>query len=105
MTSIDINAWRDMSFVRIVPETERGETWCAEHINAEPYAGAYMAEHRYGPDILSAAHNAGLTVALDGDIADAPRVFQPCGFCPEGRVCATLGGCWMMSEHERDGFA
>lgn len=42
-------------------------------INAEPQRGAYRAEHRYGPDILLAAHNAGLTVALDGQVADAPR--------------------------------
>lgn len=73
MTPPDINAWRNPSFVSIIPETAAGRDWCADHINAEPQRGVYLAEHRYGPDILLAAHNAGLTVALDGQVADAPR--------------------------------
>lgn len=73
MTPPDINAWRNPSFVRIVPEADAGAAWCAAHIYAEPQRGAYLAEHRYGPDILLAAHNAGLTVAIDGQVADAPR--------------------------------
>lgn len=73
MTTPDINAYRSLSFVQIVPETDAGAEWCEEHIYAEPLAGAYLAEHRYGPDILLAAHNAGLAVAIDGQLADAPR--------------------------------
>jgi hypothetical protein len=73
MTAPDLNAWTYPAFVRIVPETDAGEAWCGAHIYAEPDRGAYHAEHRYGPTILLAAHNAGLTVALDGRIADAPR--------------------------------
>jgi hypothetical protein len=70
----DINGWRNPSFARIVPETPAGAAWCADHIYAEPEPdGAYVAEHRYAPDILLAAHNAGLVVALDGQLADAPR--------------------------------
>jgi hypothetical protein len=103
MTMIDLNAWWHASLLRIVPETDAGERWCSEHINAEPALGAYNAEHRYGPDILLAAHNSGLTVALDGKIADAPRMFQPCGFCPDGRVCATLRGCFIEQQAEGDG--
>lgn len=74
---VDINAWTNPSFVRIVPETDEGTDWCEGHIYGEPLRGAYHAEHRYGPVILLAAHNAGLTVALDGRIADADREIQP----------------------------
>lgn len=94
MTPIDINAWSHASLLRIIPETEEGEKWCFLHINAE---------HRYGPDILLAAHNAGLTVALDGEIADAPRTMTPCAFCPDGRICATL--CECFRERPVDGDA
>lgn len=73
---IDINAYYHPSFLSIVPETVEGDAWCKRHIYAEPLAGAYHAEHRYGPDILCAAHNAGLTVALDGRVADAPRPLE-----------------------------
>lgn len=72
--TIDLNAWRHPSFIRIVPETDEGLEWCQLHIYAEPQLGAYHAEHRFGPDILLAAHNAGLAVAIDGRVADAPRV-------------------------------
>lgn len=71
---IDIAAWSNPSFLQIVPETDEGFDWCEEHINAEPELGAYLAEHRYGPDILLAAHEAGLVVSLDGRIADAEAV-------------------------------
>lgn len=74
--TIDLNAWRHPSFVRIVPETDAAAEWCEEHINAEPQLGAYYAEHRFGPDILLAAHNAGLSVALDGRVADALRASE-----------------------------
>lgn len=94
MKTVDINAWSNPSFLRIIPATPAGELWCDAHINAEPCLGAYNSEHRYGPEILSAAHNAGLTVALDGRIADAPRVMTPCAFCPDGRICATLCECF-----------
>lgn len=103
MKTVDINAWSNPSFLRIIPATPAGELWCDEHINAEPAFGCYMAEHRYGPDILSAAHNAGLTVALDGKIADAPREPEPmhrCAHCPDGRVCATLHGCFYEQRAE-----
>lgn len=94
MPTIDINAWSHASLLRIIPETEEGEKWCYDHINSLPLSGAYNAEHRYGPDILLAAHNAGLTVALDGEIADTPRTMTPCALCPDGRICATLGECF-----------
>lgn len=96
----DINAWPNMSLLRIVPETPRGEEWCESHINAEMYAGAYHAEHRYGPEILKAAHDQGLTVALDGQICDAPREFIGCASCPNGSICATLGGCFYEAQAE-----
>lgn len=72
---IDISAYGgNSSILTIEPETPEGVEWCAEHIYAEPEPGGiYYAEHRYGPDILAAAHHAGLTVALDGRIADAAR--------------------------------
>jgi len=71
---IDIDATTHPSFLVIVPTTDEGADWCAEHIYADlDPNGVYVAEHRYGPDILLAAHNDGLTVALDGQIADAPR--------------------------------
>lgn len=70
---IDIQASHLPSFLIITPTTGEGSDWCADHINALPIAGSYHAEHRYGPDILLAAHNAGLTVALDGQVADVPR--------------------------------
>lgn len=94
----DIQAWTDPSFLHITPTTERGEVWCWDHINAEPSpAGDWLAEHRYGPDILLAAHRAGLTVELDGRVADVPR-FTPCASCPDGGVCATLGECFTEAE-------
>lgn len=71
---IDINAWSaGGGLLCIAPQTPAGADWCADHINAEPHAGVYLAEHRYGPDILAAAHNAGPTVSFDGRVADAPR--------------------------------
>lgn len=73
---VDINAWLYPWGARIVPETEDGFDWCEGHINAEPQAGAYLAEHRYAPDILKAAHDSGLTVAVDGQVADAPRASE-----------------------------
>lgn len=73
ITYPDIQAWSHPGFVRVVPLTDRGWDWADAHINADTVQGAYLAEHRYGPDILLAAHNAGLTVALDGRVADAPR--------------------------------
>lgn len=73
MTAPDIEAWLHASYVSIVPRTDLGVEWCDEHIFAEPLMGAYHAEHRYGPDILLAAHNAGLSVEIDGRLADAPR--------------------------------
>lgn len=97
---VDINAWRHPSLLRIVPETDRGERWCWEHINADPTFGAYQAEHRYGPDILKAAHDAGLVVALDGKIADAPREFPCCPGCPAGHGCSRSGACFMQSTPE-----
>lgn len=74
---IDISAVGDMSFLRIMPTSEAGETWLLENVG-ESTAGlgqwpTYLCEHRYGPDLLLGAHNAGLTVALNGRIADAPR--------------------------------
>lgn len=71
---IDISAWSSGGgLLCIQPETDAGREWCADHINAEAHAGVYLAEHRYGPDILLAAHNAGLIVALDGQVADGER--------------------------------
>lgn len=99
-TPVDINAYHHPNLLRIVPETDAGERWCWEHINAEPQSGAYMAEHRYGPDILQAAHNAGLTVALDGEIADTPREFMRCAGCPDGRICTRLGSCFAEQDVE-----
>lgn len=100
MTTVDINAWSHASLLHIIPETDAGEVWCWKHINAQPISGAYMSEHRYGPDILLAAHNAGLTVALDGKIADAPRQFMPCPGCPDSSICATLHGCFIEQQVE-----
>lgn len=75
---IDVNAWSSGGgLLCIQPKTDAGREWCADHINAEAHAGVYLAEHRYGPDILLAAHNAGLTVALDGQVADVPRECDP----------------------------
>lgn len=100
---IDINAWSTRAFLSIAPETERGELWCYDHINAEPFQGTYLSEHRYGPDILRAAHDAGLRVALDGRVADAPRDPVRCAHCPDGGVCAHLGACFYEDEAEGAG--
>lgn len=77
MKSPDIAAWHHPSFLTIEPLTRRGRSWCNAHINAEPERGHYLAEHSYGPTILIAAHNYGLTVQLDGRTADAPRETTP----------------------------
>lgn len=101
--AIDINAWGGPRLLSIVPETDRGERWCAEHINANPHNGAYLSEHRYGPDILKAAHDQGLTVALDGKVCDTPREFRPCAGCPDGRICARMRECFYVDEVEGRG--
>jgi hypothetical protein len=72
--AVDIYASTNPSFAYISPTSDAGAEWCGDHINATPdRQGGYLAEHRYAPDILLAAHNAGLTVAVDGRVCDVER--------------------------------
>jgi hypothetical protein len=66
--TVDIFATRLPSFCVLTGASDRGEDWLNEHIGPER-----AAEHRYAPDILMGAHRDGLTVSLDGRLADAPR--------------------------------
>lgn len=75
MTHIDIAARDVGAFLVVGPLTPAGEAWLDEHLSGEDEwrGGSLYVEHRFGPDLLMGAHMDGLTVALDGQIADAPR--------------------------------
>lgn len=74
---IDIHAVTDSSLLSIMPLTRAGVDWMAEYVGERADGTAdkpiYYAEHRYGPDILLGAHHDGLTVSLNGRVADAAR--------------------------------
>jgi hypothetical protein len=77
MCSVDIDARTNASFLNIMPCSPEGEAWMLENVGPayppEHQWPVYYVEYRYGPDILLGAHNDGLTVALDGRIANAER--------------------------------
>lgn len=75
--NVDIDARSNASFLNVMPTSEEGEAWLLENVGVgsgfEGQWPVYYVEHRYGPDLLLGAHNEGLTVALDGHIANAER--------------------------------
>lgn len=73
----DITASTRSSFATINATSPAGEAWMIDNVG-EPDAApgsisAWYVEHRYAPDILLAAYTFGLTVRVDGKLADAPR--------------------------------
>ena len=75
---IDIDATTTPAFLIVRATTLDGERWLADRLEGEAASrlarpDALYVEHRFGPDLLLGAHNDGLTVALDGQIADAER--------------------------------
>jgi hypothetical protein len=72
---IDVDATRCEPFCMITPRTARARAWVRWNVdNGATWDGDTMfAEHRYAPFLLSAMHEYGLTVRLDGRVADAPR--------------------------------
>ncbi len=77
MASIDIDARAHASFLDIMPISAAAIEWMRQYVgetsNKADQFPVYHVEHRYGPDILLGAHQDGLTVALNGRIADASR--------------------------------
>lgn len=75
---VDIDACDVRSFLSVMPTSETGLAWLRENVGpGQPGRGqwpVYYVEHRFGPDLLLGAHNAGLAVSLDGRIADVERV-------------------------------
>lgn len=74
---VDIEAFDGQSFLEVKGKTEDGVNWLLQYTSEyDPLDDALYVEHRYGPDLLQGAHQAGLVVSLDGRIADAPRDFD-----------------------------
>lgn len=74
---IDVDACNIGSFLNVVPTSEAGLDWLTKNVGPGDQGRGqwpvYHVEHRFGPDLLLGAHNAGLTVSLDGRIADVER--------------------------------
>lgn len=73
MSAVDISASRTSSFCNIRPLTDAGWDWMEKNVQGEEIRGAWAVEDRYAPALLLGAHQAGLTIVLDGRIANAPR--------------------------------
>lgn len=51
------------SIVTFAPHTDAALDWWEENVGeAQAYAGAFVAEHRYAGDIIDGIANAGLTI-------------------------------------------
>lgn len=74
-TIIDIDARWTPSLLHVTALTAHGECWLLDRIEGEAtwIGDTWLVEHRFGPDLLLGAHDDGLTVALDGCVADAAR--------------------------------
>ena len=77
MTATDIDAHDFNTFLSVRPSSETGLEWLRNNAGpgepGGPLGPVYYVEHRFGPDLLLGAHNAGLVVSLDGRIADVER--------------------------------
>lgn len=69
----DIVGTSTPSFLMVSGRTAKGRKWLRINVGGFQYLGSYAVEHRYGPDILLGAHNAGLTVECDGRLVDVER--------------------------------
>lgn len=73
-TGEDVRAFRNDSLLVIYPLTAEAVDWFDDNTEWEPSQrarGVVVCEHRYGPDLLMGAYQSGLSVSLDGVMADA----------------------------------
>jgi hypothetical protein len=72
---VDIQALWTPAFLIVRAATLDGDAWLNERVEGEATwdGDCLLVEHRFGPDFLLGAHVEGLTVSLDGKVADVPR--------------------------------